>query len=183
MRKAVAFVAALLALGLCGQAFAFDLAAGLRLGYLAPTGALGDDFDDGMAVGLFGEVVSMDFLAVEAVISRAELDMKGSWEEKPDLEKWFLELNGKFYFLPQQVINPYVKGGIVADFWEVDALGIEGQNFGLDGGVGLNLAVTGSLSIGGEAASYYLWSDRDNEKLLGGDMEFWNLFIGLTFRP
>ncbi len=183
MRKGILFAAALLALGFCSQTFALDLDAGLRLGQLSPTGGLGDDVDGGMTVGLFGEVVSTDFLAVEAAISWAELDMEGAWEEKPDLEKWFLELNGKVYFLPEKVINPYVKGGIVADFWEVDALGISGNNFGLDGGVGLSFALTSNLSLGGEAAYYYLWSDRDNEELLGGDMTFWNLFVGLTFRP
>jgi len=183
MKKTAFFAAALLALGFCSQALALDLGAGLRLGYLSPTGGLGDTVDGGTTVGLAGEVVSMDFLAVEAAVSRARLDMEGVWEEKPDLEKWLLELNGKVYFMPDRALNPYVKGGIVADFWEVEALDIDGKNFGLDGGVGLSYSLTSNLSLGGEAAYYYLWSDRDNEELLGDDMTFWNLFIGLTFRP
>lgn len=183
MRKATLFTAIFLVFGLCARGSAFDLDGGLRIGYLSPTGDLGDDFDGGMTLGLFGEVVSKDHLALEAAFSRAELDMEGDWEERPELEKWLLELNSKVYFLPEGLLKPYIKGGLVADFWKIDKLDADGTNFGLDGGVGLSFALTETLSLGGEAAYYYLWSDRDSESLLGYDNTFWNLFFGLTYRP
>lgn len=184
MRKLVVLAAALLVLAAGGQALALQLDAGLRLGYVNPTGDLGDDFDGGMSVGLAGEVVSGDFLAVEAALSRAELDMKRAGAEEAEMEKWLLELNGKVYFMPEsKELHPFVKGGIVTDFWDVDALDRDGTNFGLDGGVGLSFNLTENLSLGGEAAYYYVWSDRGSDMPLGYDSSFWNLFFSLTFRP